>query len=199
MSGDQRICLVGDSFVAGVGDPQALGWTGRLTAHARAAGAARTVYNLGVRGHTSADIAARWSAECLVRLPVESDGRVVFSFGVNDTVFVDGRPPVEAQSSAANLSVLLTTARAQGWPVLVVGPPPVEDAGHNRRIEELDRSFERICAEFEVPYAPSFRLLADDPVWGEQVRAGDGAHPGAEGYAVFADRLLPTWRQWLGY
>ncbi|WP_281179812.1 hypothetical protein [Nocardia grenadensis] len=33
MSGDQRICFVGDSFVAGVGDPQALGWTERLTAH----------------------------------------------------------------------------------------------------------------------------------------------------------------------
>lgn len=199
MSGDQRICLVGDSFVAGVGDPQALGWTGRLTAHARAAGAARTVYNLGVRGHTSADIAARWSAECLVRLPAGSDGRVVFSFGVNDTLLVDGRTLVEAQSSVTNLSVLLTTARAQEWPVLMVGPPPVDDAGHNRRIDELDRRFERTCAEFEVPYAASFRLLAGDPVWSEQVRAGDGAHPGAEGYAAFADRLLPTWRQWLGY
>ncbi|WP_058856125.1 GDSL-type esterase/lipase family protein [Nocardia jinanensis] len=199
MSGDQRICLVGDSFVAGVGDPQALGWAGRLTAHARTAGAARTVYNLGVRGHPSADIAARWSAECLVRLPAGSDGRVVFSFGVNDTVLVDGRCLVEAESSTANLSVLLSTARARGWEVLMVGPPPVDDAGHNRRIEELDRSFERICAEFEVPYAASFRLLADAPVWAEQVRAGDGAHPGSDGYAAFAARLLPAWRQWLGY
>ncbi|MGW1739665.1 GDSL-type esterase/lipase family protein [Nocardia sp. NPDC001965] len=199
MSGDQRICLVGDSFVAGVGDPQALGWAGRLTAHARAAGAARTVYNLGVRGHTSADIAARWAAECLVRLPAGSDGRVVFSFGVNDSLLVDGRPLVEAASTVTNLSVLLTSARAQGWPVLVVGPPPVDDIRHNDRIGELDRSFEQTCAEFEVPYAASFRLLADFPVWAEQVRAGDGAHPGAEGYAAFADRLLPVWRQWLGY
>ncbi|MGW6337196.1 GDSL-type esterase/lipase family protein [Nocardia rhamnosiphila] len=199
MSGDQRICFIGDSFVAGVGDPQALGWTGRLTAHARAAGAAWTTYNLGVRGHTSADIVARWSAECLVRLPAGSDGRVVFSFGVNDTVVAAGRPRVETQSSVTNLSVLLATAQAQKWPVLVVGPPPVDETGHNHRIEELDRRFERTCAEFGVPYAASFRLLAADPVWREQVRAGDGAHPAAEGYAAFAERLLPPWRRWLGY
>lgn len=185
--------------MAGVGDPQALGWTGRLTAHARAAGAAWTTYNLGVRGHTSADIVARCSAECLVRLPSKVDGRVVFSFGVNDTVVAEGRPRVDARDTVTNLSVLLATAQAQEWPVLVVGPPPIEESGHNRRIEELDRRFEQTCAQFGVPYAASFRLLAEDPVWREQVRAGDGAHPGAQGYALFADRLLPRWRQWLGY
>ncbi|WP_328389501.1 DUF459 domain-containing protein [Nocardia sp. NBC_00416] len=199
MSSDLRICFVGDSFVAGVGDQRALGWSGRLTAHARAAGVAATAYNLGVRGHTSVDIAARWSAECLVRLPAAADGRVVFSFGVNDTIFVDGRPRVDAQTSTANLSVLLAAARDQGWSVLVVGPPPVDDSAHNQRIAELDAYFDRTCAELGIRYVASYRSLVADTVWMEQVRAGDGAHPGAEGYAAFADLLLPTWRKWLDY
>src|SRR5690606_27298725 len=64
VSNDLRICFVGDSFVAGVGDPEALGWSGRLTVDAHAAGVAPTAYNLGVRRQTSTDIAGRWQAEC---------------------------------------------------------------------------------------------------------------------------------------
>ncbi len=67
--------------MAGVGDPTALGRTGRLTAHAAAAGQAPTGYNLGVRRRTSTNIAARWQDECTVRLPAGTDARVVFSFG----------------------------------------------------------------------------------------------------------------------
>lgn len=31
-AGTRRICVVGDELVAGVGDPKALGWVGRVTA-----------------------------------------------------------------------------------------------------------------------------------------------------------------------
>lgn len=185
--------------MAGVGDPGALGWTGRLTAHAGAAGLASTAYNLGIRGNTSGDIAGRWLSECVPRLPAGAECRVVFSFGVNDTVLVDGTPRVAAPAAAANLAALLDAARARGWPVLMVGPPPVDDAAHNRRIAELDSRFAEVCAEFGVPYAGSFDLLAEETVWAEEVRAGDGAHPGAAGYAAFAHRLLPAWRAWWGY
>ncbi len=44
-----------------------------------------TYYNLGIRRDTSTDIAKRWSQEVSLRLPKEYDGRVVFSFGLNDT------------------------------------------------------------------------------------------------------------------
>ncbi|MGY4098205.1 hypothetical protein ACW2Q0_01365 [Nocardia sp. R16R-3T] len=32
MRNDLRVCFIGDSFVAGVGDPQGLGWVGRPAA-----------------------------------------------------------------------------------------------------------------------------------------------------------------------
>ena len=50
---DLRVCFLGDSLVAGVGDPDGLGWVGRLVAGAFAAGAPLTAYPLGIRRQTS--------------------------------------------------------------------------------------------------------------------------------------------------
>ena len=58
-----RICFVGDSFVNGTGDPECLGWPGRICAAARRAGHDVTYYNLGVRRDTSGDVQARWELE----------------------------------------------------------------------------------------------------------------------------------------
>ncbi len=63
-----RACAVGDSFVAGAGDPECLGWIGRLMAEARAEGRDITLYNLGIRRDTSADVAVRWQTETARRL-----------------------------------------------------------------------------------------------------------------------------------
>jgi len=57
-----RILAFGDSFVAGAGDPDHLGWLGRALQGRPEV----TVYNLGVRGDTAADIAARWGAEAQI-------------------------------------------------------------------------------------------------------------------------------------
>ena len=86
---DHRVCFIGDSFVQGTGDPERLGWTGRVLR--TPAWREVTGYNLGVRRDTSADIARRWQAECAARLPygIDSAG-VVFHFGTNDTTVENG-------------------------------------------------------------------------------------------------------------
>ena len=61
---DIRICFIGDSYVQGTGDPECLGWAGRLCVTARRDGHEVTGYNLGVRRETSRDIAHRWLSEC---------------------------------------------------------------------------------------------------------------------------------------
>src|SRR5688500_4352961 len=92
MTGDIRICFIGDSFVNGTGDDTALGWVGRVCAAARARGVGLTAYNLGIRRDTSLGVLARCEQEWSRRLPVGVDGvdgvdgRIVLSFGVNDTV-----------------------------------------------------------------------------------------------------------------
>jgi lysophospholipase L1-like esterase len=49
-----------------------------------------------------------------------------------------------------------------------------------------------------VPYVATFTALVAEPRWTEEVRRGDGAHPGSGGYDLLADLVLPTWRRWWG-
>ncbi|MCF3960514.1 DUF459 domain-containing protein [Streptomyces fuscigenes] len=197
MDSDLRVCFVGDSFVAGVGDPLCLGWAGRLAARAVTGGQPLTAYNLGVRRETSTDVLARWLGECDRRLRDGTDLRVVLSFGVNDTTHEDGRPRVDPDVSEANLSRMLEQAAGRGWGVLVVAPPPVDDAEHNARTARLDERFARVCREASVPYVPVHRPLRDSAAWSREVRTGDGAHPGAAGYDELAALVVPHWRAWL--
>ena len=149
---DVRICFVGDSFVAGTGDEQHLGWTGRLAASSHTHGQALSSYNLGVRRDTSTDVLARWHTECTPRLPPGCRAGVVLSFGVNDTTLEAGALRTAPDVSAANLHTLLGQAHHAGWPVLVVGPPAVEDEVHNERTAVVDAAFTDVCAGHQVPY-----------------------------------------------
>jgi acyl-CoA thioesterase-1 len=194
---DLRVCFVGDSFVAGVGDPEHLGWTGRLCAATERTGLPVTRYVLGVRRQTTAEVAERWAAECRPRLSGgDWEPRLVLSTGVNDTTEVDGASRLDPHRSVASLAEMLTGAAAAGWPVLVVGPPAVADDAQNQRIADLDERFTRTCADHGVPYVPVVAALSADPTWRAEVAAGDGAHPGAAGYLILADLVRPVWSRW---
>lgn len=197
MASDLRVCFLGDSFVAGIGDPEHLGWTGRLAARTHQAGPPLTAYNLGVRRQTSTEIRQRWLSECAPRLPGGSDGRLVVSFGVNDTTVEDGRQRVSTATSIANLTELLSGARAAGWPVLVVGAPPVADREHSSRTEHLDQRLKDTAIQLSVAYVSPFAALSRSSVWMRQVAVGDGAHPAGEGYALLADLVWGPWSDWL--
>jgi acyl-CoA thioesterase-1 len=196
-----RVCFFGDSLVNGTGDDACLGWVGRACAAARQQGCDLTVYNLGIRRDTSADIRVRWRAEASARLKPEHDGRLVFSFGVNDCAVADDGSPrrvPEAQSLAHAEAVL---AEAKAWlPTLMVGVLPIKDPTVDARAAALDGQYGRLCARLDVPYLPVFTLAADSAVWAEEVARGDGAHPNGGGYALVAEAVSawPDWRTLLG-
>lgn len=194
---DLRVCFVGDSFVAGVGDPEHLGWAGRIAARTHRAGQPLTTYNLGIRRNTSEDVVARWQIECAQRLPAACTGMIVVSFGVNDTLVENGRRRVAPDQSAANLAALLTRIRHESWPALVVGPVPVADEDHNRRIAGLNETFRQTCDDRHVQYTDVFHSLHANSTWMRQVENGDGAHPGAEGYEACAELIWPHWSVWI--
>ena len=193
---DLRVCFLGDSFVAGFGDPEHLGWAGRIAARAHRDGRSLTTYNLGIRLDTSAGVLARWRAECTPRLPLGCDARIVVSFGVNDMTDVDGALRVAPQSSVANLDRVLAEAEHR-VEVLVVGPPPVADAAHNERTADLGNRYAISCRTRGVRYVGVFADLLASPCWMREVQAGDGAHPGAAGYQELADLVYPHWADWL--
>ncbi|MBS0221782.1 MAG: hypothetical protein JSR91_13680 [Proteobacteria bacterium] len=188
-----RICFVGDSMVNGTGDPGYLGWVGRVLQVERRRRPELTGYNLGVRRDRSDQIRARWRAEADARLPSEFEGRVVFSFGANDAV--QEIPPA---TTLGHAEAILAEARAR-WPVFMVGVVPMDDEGTRARCRVLDRAFAALCDRLEVPFASVFDGLMATPLWFDEVRAGDGAHPAAGGYGRMAEIILASdaWQRWI--
>ena len=191
----------GDSHTVGVGDEEGLGWTGRVVAAALQEGIPTTSYNLGVGGETSADVAARWRAEArprLPRLPDEADPRVVLAFGVNDVSLGDENRRCTQEQSLLSLEEVLLGAQAQGLRRFVVGPAAIDDEAVNDRIAELSYAYRMLCARHRVPFVPLVEELRDNEVWRREIAAGDGAHPGAGGYAEIARLVLAAgWLEWL--
>lgn len=207
-----RLCFIGDSIVNGYGDSAVLGWTGRVCAAAGRGGHDLTHYDLGVRGDTTALIRTRWRAEAAARLPDAFKGALVFGFGINDCVRLDGVRRVEPQASLDNARAIFAAALA--WrPTLYVGPTPI-DARHgppqlapgatleldNRDIAELGRALCRVASDTGVPALDLFTVLSDSSTWAQALAEGDGVHPGADGYAQIAERVgaWPAWRTLLG-
>ncbi|MBI3969117.1 MAG: lipase [Chloroflexi bacterium] len=189
-----RLCFVGDSLVNGTGDPDCLGWSGRICAAANRAGHDLTYYNLGIRRDTSADVLARWEREVGCRLPADFDGRVVFSFGTNDCTVENGRPRVAFDDSLANAKAILARA-IERYPTLMIGPPPTCDPDRNRTVARLSRAYERVCRALGVSYLEVFSALEAGPSWLREAAANDGAHPRAGGYTELA-ALVDAWSGW---
>lgn len=187
-----RLLAFGESFVTGAGDPEHLGWVGRALRGRREV----TLYNLGIRGATSTKLAGLWRGEAEARLTPEEPCRIVFSFGVNDTWEQAGAARVPSAQSLLNARAMLTEAAALA-PVLLVGPPPVPDAGRQIRIEELNENLKQLCARLKAPFIDVFRPLAADGLWCAEAAAWDGAHPGAGGYQRMAELVAahPAWRR----
>ena len=193
---DLRVCFVGDSFVNGTGDDEALGWAGRICRAARGRNVQLTRYDLGVRRDTSTLILCRCAVEVTARLDgVPCDGRVVFSFGTNDATHEEGRSRVEPADTLANARMLLDWSRER-YPTLMVGPPPLaSDPEHDMRVGAISAALTRLCAELDVPFLNLHGPLSNDATWRAETMAGDGAHPNAGGYARAA-ALVEAWESW---
>ena len=194
---DVRVLFFGDSLVAGVGDRAGTGWVGRLVAGAFDRALPVTAYNLGIRRETSADVLARWPVELAPRLTDVADCRVVFSFGANDTTWDGGRARVDPAASVAHLEAVLAEARRRSLPVLVVGPPPIDDDAQQQRIVALSAAFGEASHRHDMPYVGLADILHPSTTWQRELTGGDGAHPGAAGYALIAGIVMPAWLEWL--
>jgi acyl-CoA thioesterase-1 len=181
---DIRICFLGDSFVNGAYDETVLGWAGRLCAAAARMGSPVTYYNLGVRRNTSRDILLRWEQECALRLPDTYDCRLVLSCGVNDTVMGGQHRRISVEESCANVREILS--RAKKYNVIMVGPTPITDDEHNRRVGDISLAFAREALALGTPFVDLFSRLASDQDYRREVASNEGLHPRSTGYAKIA-------------
>jgi lysophospholipase L1-like esterase len=204
-----RICFIGDSLTHGTRDDTTLGWPGRLCTKALSRGHDVTLYNLGIRRDTSADIATRWQAEVNARLPATAPGALVFSFGVNDMACDEQTlfrvPPAESHKLAREI----ISAASARWPVLWLSPAPIgrkhnvacalwslEEDYQDKRAAQLTQDYAHIARDLNVPFLDIFTPLARSRMWRWALaRGGDGTHPSARGYAMIA-RLVERWPAW---
>ena len=65
----------------------------------------------------------------------------------------------------------------------------------NARLACLSERMGEVAAQLEVPYFALFPLLVNNTQWMDEVRASDGAHPRATGYAGIAVLVetSPAW------
>ena len=178
----------------GTCDPEYLGWPGRVSRAARAAGYDLTMYNMGIRADTSRDMLQRWEAEVSARFNAGDAHYVVFCMGANDTTLEDGRLRVEPAESIANFEKMLATSR-QKYLTLALGPVPVGEADQDDRIDQLCDLLAAKAAEINVPYLPVSRMLRTSQVWLDSVAEQDQCHPGSAGYTLLAE-MVRAWDKW---
>jgi lysophospholipase L1-like esterase len=193
VSGARHVCVVGDAFVAGVGDPKALGWTGRVAARTPG-GAEQALFALGVPGEGTTGLLARWQAETGRRFAEGGDNRLVVGLGRAD--LDDG---VSLSRSRLNLANVLDDAASRGIGTFVVGPAPGVDVATHGRTGELSDAFTDVCQRRRVPFVDCFGPLEQHEQWYADLAAGDGVHPAQAGYGLMAWLVLHGgWYSWLG-
>lgn len=190
---DIGMCFVGDAFVAGYGDPKALGWVSRVVGRTPADGHYLTAYNLGIRGDSSAHVMERWSRECQPRWEGRDERRLIVGVGAGDL----DRGTTTARSRL-NLANILDQASSSGIATFAVGPTPTLDAERNARLEVLSDAQADVCSRRDVPFVDCFHPLKDHDQWQSDLAAGDGTHPGQAGYGLIAWLVLHAgWRAWM--
>lgn len=191
---DIALVFIGDSYVAGYGDPKGLGWVSRVVGRTEHPDVDVTAYQLGVRGDSSADVLSRWRTECPPRWKGRSEKRLVVAVGHNDA-----ESCMTTARVRLNLANILDDAAASGVAVFAVGPPPTLDDELNGRLEIVVAAQADVCARRGVPYVDCYRPLVGHEQWRSDLGAtGDGVHPGQAGYGLIAWLVLHGgWDHWL--
>jgi lysophospholipase L1-like esterase len=205
----KRVCFLGASTVEGLGDEGGLGWVGRLALLNREAGHPIAPYNLGVRGQTLRQIAARAVGECSARIQDRDQDLIVLGTGANDLARIaTGAPRTPRRRVLDDFAKLLEALAALAG-VMVVGPFPVSEAKmpflsavsgmafdfRNQDIEEAAEGYAEICAGRQTPFLDLTPGLSADPDYLGGLEANDGLHTDGKGYQAVALRVQ-AWGAW---
>lgn len=187
-----RIVAVGDELVAGVGDPRALGWLGRVLARTSSDAVTIEPYVLASPREGTEALAGRWLREAGSRFDDFHENRLVIGLSGRDIEY-----GLSTARSRLNLANILDGATQLNIPVFVVGPPPSLDPSLNRKLAELNTAFADVTTRRKHHYVDTFSPLQNHEQWRNDVAANAGA-PGQAGYGLMAWLVLHRgWYQWL--
>ncbi len=159
------MCVVGDELVAGVGDPRALGWVGRVAVRTRDEDGepAVSVLSLGVPGEDTATLRDRWTAETARRWDrsaTAGGNRLVVGLG-----HADALAGVSLARSRLNVADVVDSAAQAHLPCFLVGPPPPGDPALHAVVAELSQGWQDVAQRRGVPYVDCFAPLVAHEQW----------------------------------
>lgn len=193
-----RLCVIGDELVAGVGDPRALGWVGRVVART-AFDVPPMVMPLGWPGETTQELSERWEREVLPRFQGESDCRVVVAVGCGDAV-----AGVSTPRTRLHLANIADACAQRGLGVMFVGPPPLAGIASGS-VGELSGAVADVAARRHLPFINCFDPLISNEQWFEDMAASEARTtsgltlPAQAGYGLLAWLVLHQgWYEWTG-
>ncbi len=94
---------------------------------------------------------------------------------------------------------MLQWARSEVFAAFVLAAPPLAEPGLQPEQDALNKALAQISADFATPFLDLPAAVDDWSAWRAEALAGDGVHPGAEGYrrVAAAFSVWSPWRDWL--
>ncbi len=200
-----KIVALGDSLVYGFGDPEGGGWVERLRRSWMSPDSAgHIVYNLGVRGDRTQQVAQRLEIEFRHRGELRNrvPDLIILSVGVNDSAQLarpNGRNYTDFTVFESEIASLLEQAQ-QLCPVLFVGMVPVDEAKmpfldclyYNNADQYRYKEATRIaCSKRRIPYLDIFeRWMGRSENWRHKRLSKDGLHPNTLGYQALLEDVM---------
>ncbi|MBD2211996.1 G-D-S-L family lipolytic protein [Nostoc linckia FACHB-104] len=202
-----KIIALGDSIVYGFGDPERGGWVEQLRRHwMLPQSSGNVLYNLGVRGDRTQQVAQRLEVEFRHRGELRNrvPDLIILSVGVNDSARLsrpNGRNYTDFALFESQIAELLEQAQ-QLCPVVFVGMVPVDEPKmpfldcfyYNHADQYRYKEATKIaCDQRQIPYLDIFdQWIERGETWWRKRISEDGLHPNTLGYQALLDDVI-TW------
>ena len=179
------VLILGDSLSAGYGIEVDQSWTALLQSRLREQGYEHRVVNASISGETTEGGAERIGPA----LDNFSPELVVLELGGNDGL--RGFPP---QRTRANLEKIITTSKAAGADVVLLGIRIPSNYGP-RYTQAFENVFRETAETLDVLWIEFFM---DGIALDEELMQADGIHPNAKAQPILLDNAWPIIREALG-
>ena len=184
----EKILIFGDSITWGADDSEGLGWANRYRKNLEAKQIDTAVYNLGIRGDTTAGLLKRFEAEAGARK--SSNSCIIFAIGINDSRFINNltTPETLLERFKSNIENLIKLAGVLTRSIVFIGLTNVmrdeiilprvgkNYIYRNDNIRIYNQAIQEIALQHRCKFVNLQNVLKPEDFY------EDGLHPNSEGH-----------------